>query len=77
LPAEGAALVKTVLESLATVKTPGDGRVIDQRRADALVDVFARVIGDPTCLNTTASARRFRSRRGLDVGGMRRTTGRP
>src|SRR5882757_9719290 len=48
LPAEGAALVKTVLDSLATVKTPGDGRVIDQRRADALVDVFARVIGDPS-----------------------------
>src|SRR5882724_11203970 len=48
LPAEGAALVKTVLDSLATVKTPGDGRVIDQRRADALIDVFARVIGDPT-----------------------------
>jgi hypothetical protein len=47
LPAEGAALVKTVLDSLATVKTPGDGRVIDQRRADALVDVFARVLGDP------------------------------
>src|SRR5882757_8571483 len=48
LPAEGAALVKTVLDSLASTKTPGDGRVIDQRRADALVDVFARVIGDPT-----------------------------
>jgi len=48
LPAEGAALVKTVLDSLATVKTPGDGRIIDQRRADALIDVFARVIGDPT-----------------------------
>ncbi|HEY3713718.1 MAG TPA: DUF222 domain-containing protein [Jatrophihabitantaceae bacterium] len=48
LPAEGAALVKTVLDSLATVKTPGDGRVIDHRRADALVDVFARVLGDPT-----------------------------
>jgi len=47
LPAEGAALVKTVLDSLASTKTPGDGRVIDQRRADALVDVFARVIGDP------------------------------
>ncbi|HEY3717346.1 MAG TPA: DUF222 domain-containing protein [Jatrophihabitantaceae bacterium] len=47
LPAEGAALVKTVLDSLATTKTPGDGRVIDQRRADALIDVFARVIGDP------------------------------
>src|SRR5882724_4412178 len=48
LPAEGAALVKTVLDSLASTKTPGDGRVIDQRRADALIDVFARVIGDPT-----------------------------
>jgi len=48
LPAEGAALVKTVLDSLASTKTPGDGRMIDQRRADALIDVFARVIGDPT-----------------------------
>ena len=47
LPAEGAALVKTVLDSLASTKTPGDGRVIDQRRADALIDVFARVLGDP------------------------------
>jgi hypothetical protein len=47
LPADGAALVKTVLDSLASTKTPGDGRVIDQRRADALIDVFARVIGDP------------------------------
>jgi hypothetical protein len=47
LPAEGAALVKTVLDSLATVKTPGETRTLDQRRADCLVDVFARVLGDP------------------------------
>jgi hypothetical protein len=47
LPAEGAALVKTVLDSLASVKTPGETRTADQRRADALIDVFARVIGDP------------------------------
>jgi hypothetical protein len=47
LPAEGAALIKTVLDSLATVKTPGETRSMDQRRADCLVDVFARVLGDP------------------------------
>jgi hypothetical protein len=48
LPAEGAALIKTVLDSLATVKTPGETRTADQRRADCLVDVFARVLGDPS-----------------------------
>jgi hypothetical protein len=48
LPAEGAALIKTVLDSLASVKTPGETRTLDQRRADCLVDVFARVLGDPS-----------------------------
>jgi hypothetical protein len=47
LPAEGATLVKTVLDSLAAVKTAGETRTADQRRADCLVDVFARVLGDP------------------------------
>ena len=47
LPAEGAALIKTVLDSLASVKTSGETRTMDQRRADALIDVFARVLGDP------------------------------
>lgn len=47
LPAEGATLVKTVLDSLASTKTPGETRTADQRRADCLVDVFARVLGDP------------------------------
>ena len=47
LPAEGAALIGCVLDSLA-VKTPGEPRSVDQRRADALVDVFARVLADPT-----------------------------
>jgi hypothetical protein len=45
LPAEGAALIETVLNSLASTQT-GD-RTADQRRADALVDVFARVLADP------------------------------
>jgi hypothetical protein len=45
LPAEGAALIEAVLNSLATTHT--DDRSADQRRADALVDVFARVLGDP------------------------------
>jgi hypothetical protein len=58
LPAEGAALVKTVLDSLATVKTSGETRTMDQRRADCLVDVFARVLGDPRYLNSTGTARR-------------------
>jgi hypothetical protein len=47
LPAEGAALVATVLDSLAAVKSAGEARSVDQRRADALVDVFARVLSDP------------------------------
>jgi hypothetical protein len=46
LPAEGAALIGCVLDALA-VKTPGQTRTADQRRADALIDVFARVIADP------------------------------
>jgi hypothetical protein len=48
LPAEGAALIQTVLDSLASVKTPGETRTADQRRADVLVDVFARVLADPS-----------------------------
>ena len=47
LPAEGAALVKIVLDSLASVKTPGETRTADQRRADVFIDVFARVLSDP------------------------------
>ena len=46
LPADGAALIETVLNSLASGQT--DDRSADQRRADALVDVFARVLGDPS-----------------------------
>jgi hypothetical protein len=48
LPAEGATLIKTVLDSLAAGKTSGETRTMDQRRADCLVDVFARVLGDPS-----------------------------
>ena len=47
LPAEGATLIGCVLDSLASVKGAEDERSCDQRRADALVDVFARVLGDP------------------------------
>ena len=46
LPADGAALIETVRNSLANAQT--DDRSADQRRADALVDVFARVLGDPS-----------------------------
>ncbi len=46
LPAEGAALIGCVLDPLA-VKAPRQTRTADQRRADAMVDVFARVIADP------------------------------
>jgi hypothetical protein len=45
LPAEGAAMIGCVLDALA-VKMPGEVRSADQRRADAMVDVFARVIAD-------------------------------
>jgi hypothetical protein len=46
LPAEGAAMIGCVLDALA-VKMPGEVRSADQRRADAMVNVFARVIADP------------------------------
>jgi hypothetical protein len=46
LPADGAALIETLLNSLASAQT--DNRSADQRRADALVDTFARVLGDPS-----------------------------
>ena len=48
LPADGAALIGCVLDSLAAVRDGQDERSCDQRRADALVDVFARVLGDPS-----------------------------
>jgi Domain of unknown function (DUF222) len=48
LPADGAALIQTVLDALAHPKSPGETRTVDQRRADCLVDVFARVLADPT-----------------------------
>jgi hypothetical protein len=44
--ADGAALIEAVLNSLATGQT--HDRSADQHRADALVDVFARVLGDPS-----------------------------
>lgn len=46
LPAEGAALIGCALDALA-VKAPGETRAADQRRADALVDVFAGALNDP------------------------------
>jgi hypothetical protein len=46
LPAEGAAMVGCVLDALA-VKAPGETRTADQRRADALVAVFAAAVNDP------------------------------
>jgi Domain of unknown function (DUF222) len=45
LPADGAAVIETVLNFLGNGQT--DARTADQRRADALVDVFTRVLGDP------------------------------
>jgi hypothetical protein len=45
LPAEGAALIEAVLNSLTSGQT--DTRSADQRRADALIDVFTRVLSDP------------------------------
>jgi hypothetical protein len=47
LPADGAAMVRSVLDSLAGVTSAGEERTSDQRRADALIDVFARVLSDP------------------------------
>jgi Domain of unknown function (DUF222) len=45
LPAAGATVIETVLHSLASGQR--DARSADQRRADALVDVFTRVLGEP------------------------------
>jgi hypothetical protein len=44
LPAEGAALIGCVLDSLAGATSAGEVRSADQRRADAVVDVFARAL---------------------------------
>src|SRR5215470_17063350 len=46
LPADGAAVIQTVLNSPGNAQT--DDRSADQRRADALVDVFARALADPS-----------------------------
>jgi Domain of unknown function (DUF222)/HNH endonuclease len=45
LPAQGPALIEAVLHSLASGQT--DALSADQRRADALIDVFTRVLADP------------------------------
>src|SRR5215831_6293863 len=46
LPADSAALIQAVLNSPGNAQT--DDRTADQRRADALVDVFARALADPS-----------------------------
>jgi hypothetical protein len=49
LPADGARTVMVGLTALAhAAKTDGDTRTVDQRRADALVDVFANILDQPT-----------------------------
>jgi 5-methylcytosine-specific restriction endonuclease McrA len=51
LPAEDAAVLREVLDAMASVQLPGDERSIDQRRADALthlaVDRLNGTISDP------------------------------
>ena len=48
LTAEGAATVMTALSSLAVRhRVPNDERTIDQRRADAIVDLCASALADP------------------------------
>jgi hypothetical protein len=72
LPADGAALIETVLNSLAT---GSDARSTDQRRADALIDVFAQVLADPSLPETTRkTARHQHHRADLDAARLRRTT---
>ncbi len=45
LPADGAALVWAELNKIAAVKDPGDERTVDQRRADALVELALNPAG--------------------------------
>jgi hypothetical protein len=47
LPAEGASAVMAAVNSLASVTSADDDRTIDQRRADALVDLGVAVLHDP------------------------------
>jgi Domain of unknown function (DUF222) len=71
LPADGAAMIETALNSRASGQT--DARTADQRRADALVDVFARVLGDPDLPEPArAAARHQRDRAARHAAGLRR-----
>lgn len=47
LAAQDAVTVMSTLNALAGRRNADDGRGIDARRADALVEVFARALGDP------------------------------
>jgi hypothetical protein len=47
LPAEGAATVMAAINCLASVTSADDDRSLDQRRADALVDLGVTVLHDP------------------------------
>jgi len=48
LPVEGCAALMTALTALATSTDAGDGRRLDQRRADALVELALHASNDPT-----------------------------
>ena len=47
LPAEGAAALDAAVNALASVTSAGDPRTVDQRRADALVDLGVAALHDP------------------------------
>ena len=47
LPAEGAAAIEAAVDALASVTSADDPRTLDQRRADALVDLGVAALHDP------------------------------
>ncbi len=47
LPAEGAAAIEAAVNALASVTSADDPRTLDQRRADALVDLGVAALHDP------------------------------
>lgn len=67
LPAPDAVAVHATLTAMADTAPPDDPRGMDERRADALVDVVTRWLDAGTCPDGTPLARRQRRRPHLQV----------